>query len=73
MEKNQLVELTIKDQSKDGIGIASCDGLIVFAEGCVVGDKVSARVTKVKSAMHSLRLRKSLNHQSTDLMMSVLT
>ncbi len=48
MEKNQLVELTIKDQSKDGIGIASCDGLIVFAEGCVVGDKVSARVTKVK-------------------------
>lgn len=48
MEKNQLIELTIKDQSKDGIGIASCDGLIVFAEGCVVGDKVSARVTKVK-------------------------
>ena len=48
MEKNQLVELTIKDQSKDGRGIASCDGLIVFAEGCVVGDKVSARVTKVK-------------------------
>ena len=51
MEKNQLVELTIKDQSKDGIGIASCDGLIVFAEGCVVGDKVSARVTKVKKAL----------------------
>ena len=48
MEKNQLVELTIKDQSKDGRGIASCDGLIVFAEGCVLGDKVSARVTKVK-------------------------
>ena len=48
MEKNQLVELTIKDQSQDGRGIASCDGLIVFAEGCVVGDKVSARVTKVK-------------------------
>ena len=48
MEKNQLVELTIKDQSQDGRGIASCDGLIVFVEGCVVGDKVSARVTKVK-------------------------
>ena len=48
MEKNQLVELTIKDQSQDGRGIANCDGLIVFAEGCVVGDKVSARVTKVK-------------------------
>ena len=48
MEKNQLIELTIKDQSQDGRGIASCDGLIVFAEGCVVGDKVSARVTKVK-------------------------
>lgn len=48
MEKNQLVELKIKDQSQDGRGIASCDGLIVFAEGCVVGDKVSARVTKVK-------------------------
>jgi len=48
MEKNQLIELTIKDQSQDGRGIASCDGLIVFAEGCVVEDKVSARVTKVK-------------------------
>ena len=48
MEKNQLVELTIKDQSQDGRGIASCDGLIVFADGCVLGDKVSARVTKVK-------------------------
>ena len=48
MEKNQLIELTIKDQSKDGRGIGSYDGLIVFADGCVLGDKVSARVTKVK-------------------------
>ena len=48
MEKNQLIELTIKDQSKDGRGIGSCDGLIVFVDGCVLGDKVSARVTKVK-------------------------
>ena len=48
MEKNQLIELTIKDQSKDGRGIGSYDGLIVFADSCVLGDKVSARVTKVK-------------------------
>ena len=48
MEKNQLIELTIKDQSKDGRGIGSCDGLIVFADGCVLGDRVSARVTKLK-------------------------
>ena len=48
MEKNQLIELTIKDQSKDGRGIGSCDGLIVFVDGCVLGDRVSARVTKLK-------------------------
>ena len=48
MEKNQLIELTIKDQSKDGRGIGSCEGLIAFVDGCVLGDRVSARVTKLK-------------------------
>ena len=60
MEKNQLVELTIKDQSQDGRGIASCDGLIVFAEGCVVGDRVSARLTKIKKRYALARVEEFL-------------
>ena len=60
MEKNQLIELTIKDQSQDGRGIASCDGLIVFAEGCVVGDRVSARLTKIKKRYALARVEEIL-------------
>ena len=48
MEKGQILELEIVDMSTDGNGIARTDGPVVFVEGCVLGDKVKARITKVK-------------------------
>ena len=47
-EKGALLELEIFDMTDDGRGIARYGGLVVFVSGCVVGDVVSARVTKVK-------------------------
>ena len=48
MEKGQIVELYIEDMSSDGNGIGRTDGQVVFADGCVTGDGVRARITKVK-------------------------
>ena len=46
--KGDILELEIFDMTDDGRGIARYGGLVVFVSGCVVGDVVSARVTKVK-------------------------
>lgn len=49
MEKGQILELTIDDMSVEGQGIGrSEDGFVVFVPGAVVGDKVRAKLTKVK-------------------------
>ena len=49
MEKGQLVELIIEDMSNEGHGIGKTeDGFVVFVPGAVVGDKVRAKLTKVK-------------------------
>jgi 23S rRNA (uracil1939-C5)-methyltransferase len=48
MEKGQTVEIYIHDMSHEGKGIGYCDGMTVFAEGAVIGDTVSARLTKIK-------------------------
>ena len=49
MEKGQRVELTIEDMSSEGQGIGKAEeGFVVFVPGAVVGDRVSAVLTKVK-------------------------
>lgn len=48
MEKGQILELYIEDMSSDGNGIGKTDGQVVFVDGCVLGDKVKAKVTKAK-------------------------
>ncbi len=47
-EKGQKVNLEIIDISNEGKGIGKVDGLAVFVEGTVVGDKVEAELTKIK-------------------------
>ena len=47
-EKGQLIEFKITDISDRGQGIGKADGITVFANGGVIGDVVSARITKVK-------------------------
>ena len=48
MEKGQIIELYIEDMSSDGNGIGKTEGQVVFVDGCVLGDKVRAKITKAK-------------------------
>ena len=50
MEKGQITELWIEDMSAEGQGIgrASDGGMVVFVADTVPGDRVRARLTKVK-------------------------
>lgn len=48
MEKNDLVEITIEDMSDEGLGIGHASGMAIFIKDAVTGDRVRARVTKVK-------------------------
>ena len=48
MEKGKIIDLYIEDMNTDGNGIGKADGQVFFVSGCVYGDEVKARVTKVK-------------------------
>lgn len=56
MEKGQIVQVKIEDMSQEGQGIGRADGLVVFVPGAVVGDVVSAELTKVKKSYAFSRL-----------------
>lgn len=48
MQKNDLIELTMEDMSVDGEGIGKYEGMVFFVKDAIVGDKIRARVTKLK-------------------------
>lgn len=48
MENRDLVEIEISDMSEEGAGIGHSEGMAVFVDGAVYGDRVKARITKVK-------------------------
>lgn len=48
VEKSSRVELTIESLAYGGQGVARLDGLVVFVEGTVPGDRVSARIVRRK-------------------------
>ncbi|MGF6376526.1 23S rRNA (uracil1939-C5)-methyltransferase [Clostridiales Family XIII bacterium PM5-7] len=48
MEKGQRVQIKIEDQTSEGQGVGRSNGLAVFVAGAVVGDLVTAELTKVK-------------------------
>ncbi len=48
MKKNDIVRTTIVDMNSDGEGIGKSDGIPLFIKDTVIGDEVSARVTKLK-------------------------
>lgn len=48
MQKNDLIELTIEDMSVDGEGIGKYEGMAFFVKDAIMGDKIYARVTKLK-------------------------
>ncbi len=56
MQKNDLIELTIEDIGMDGAGIGRYHGMAVFVKDAVIGDKVLAKITKVKKTYAYARL-----------------
>ena len=53
MNKDQIIEMTIEDMSVEGQGIGRAyedegPGLVVFVPGAIPGDRIRARLTKVK-------------------------
>ena len=48
VNEGQVVELEITDMTDDGKGLGRLSGLAIFVAGAVPGDKVSARITRLK-------------------------
>ena len=48
LQKNDLIMLEIIDLTEEGQGVGKKDGLVFFVKDSVMGDKVEARILKVK-------------------------
>lgn len=48
MEKNQIVELDITDLSYEAMGVAHYEGLTIFVNNALPGEKVKAKLLKIK-------------------------
>ena len=48
MKKNDEIILEIEDLSADGAGVGKCDGMAFFVKDALVGDKIKAKVMKLK-------------------------
>ncbi len=60
MQKNDIIELTIEDMSVDGEGIGKYEGMAFFVKDAIVGDKIRARVTKLKKTYGYARVEEIL-------------
>lgn len=59
-KKNDLVQVTIEDMSHEGAGIGKADGYTLFIKDAVIGDKVEAKIMKIKKHYGFARLMKVL-------------
>ena len=48
MKKNDIIELEITDITHEGSGVGKYEGLAIFVPMTAVGDKIFARILKVK-------------------------
>ena len=61
VKKNDLIDvITIEDMSSEGLGIGHAEGMAVFVKDTVIGDRVRARVVKVKKTYAYARLEELL-------------
>lgn len=60
MNKGDIIELYIEDISGDGAGIGKLEGMAVFVDGCMPGDRVRAEITKAKKNYAIASLKKIL-------------
>ncbi len=60
MQKNDVIELKIEDMSVNGEGIGRYEGMAFFVKDAVVGDKILARITKLKKTYGYARVKEIL-------------
>lgn len=60
MKKNDCIELEITDMGVGGEGIGKADGWTFFVKDALIGDRVRARVTKLKKSYGYARLEEIL-------------
>lgn len=48
MKKDDLIEVTIEDLSEEGTGIGKFEGMTFFIKDAVIGDRVRAKIMKMK-------------------------
>jgi len=60
MQKNDLIELKIEDIGTDGAGIGKYDGMTFFVKDAVIGDRVTAKIMKLKKHYGYARLMEIL-------------
>ncbi len=58
MQKNDKIELFIEDIGVDGEGIGKYEGMAFFVKDAVVGDRILARITKLKKNYGYARVEK---------------
>lgn len=56
MQKNDLIELTIEDIGTDGAGIGKYKGMTFFVKDAVIGDRITAKIMKLKKHYGYARL-----------------
>ena len=60
MKKDDIIELTIEDLGIDGEGIGKADGMAIFVKDAVVGDRIQAKIMKMKKHYGYARLMEVL-------------
>ena len=61
MKKNDIIELDITGMTHEGLGVGRKNGMAVFVEGAVSGEKVYARIKKVQKNHAVAEVQKWLN------------
>lgn len=59
-KKNDIVVLDIEDMGADGEGIGRADGFLLFVKDALIGERIEARITKLKTRYGYARLEKVL-------------
>ena len=59
-KKNELIILEITDLTEEGQGVGKKDGLVFFVKDSVMGDKVEARILKIKKNYAYAKVEKLL-------------
>ena len=49
IKKNDIITLTITDVTVEGNGVGKWNGVTVFVPKCAIGDKIEAKIIKIKS------------------------